>query len=267
MKISFIILTWNSEKYIAGCLRALILEAERSFLSYEIFLVDNGSKDKTVPIVAAFKEAFPDKINPIFLDRNYGTTYPRNLALRKATGEFVCIMDSDVELGGDILIRLIQALEKNPDAAIIAPKLLYPNGNLQKSTDSFPTILSKIKRYFFLKRIEKQEEKQKKTNCVFPVQYAISAMWVIKRTAIDRIGFLDENIFYSPEDVDYCYRMWQANQQVLYHANVEAVHHTQEISRGLKLNAAFFNHIKGLCYYFFKHRYFLFPQEFRAKSR
>ena len=64
---------------------------------------------------------------------------PANLALRKARGKFICIMDSDVELGQDVLNQLIQGLEKNPGAGMIAPKLLYPDGNLQKSIDSFPT--------------------------------------------------------------------------------------------------------------------------------
>ena len=257
MDLSFIILTWNSEKYITACLKSLILEAERSCLVYEIFLVDNGSKDRTAPIVAAFEVAFPDKINSIFLDKNHGTTYPRNLALRKARGKFICIMDSDVELGQDVLNQLIQGLEKNPGAGMIAPKLLYPDGNLQKSIDSFPTVLSKIKRYFFLKQIEKREAKQNRTSGIFPVQYAISAMWMIKRAVLDRIGLLDENIFYSPEDVDYCYRIWRSGYQVIYHADASAIHHTQEISRGFKLTRATISHARGLIYYFIKHRYVL----------
>jgi len=255
MDLSFIILTWNSKKYIGPCLRSLMLEAERSGMEYEIFLVDNGSKDGTISILKAFHGTFPARIKPIFLGRNHGTTHPRNLAIRKATGRFICIMDSDVELGQGILDRLTRELDQNQTAGMIAPKLFYPSGNLQKSTDAFPTVLSKIKRYLFLRRIEKREERQRQREGVYPVLYAISAMWMIKRAAMDRIGLLDEKIFYSPEDVDYCYRMRQAGYQILYHADVAAIHHTQEISRGFKINKATISHIRGLFYYFRKHRY------------
>lgn len=257
MDISFILLTWNSDEYINGCLRALILEAEQSRLVYEILLVDNGSMDQTVPIIEAYKDAFSEKVHSVYLRRNMGTTYPRNLALRKATGNFICIMDSDVELSRGIIQKLTQAIKNNPAAGMIAPRLVYPNGQLQKSTDAFPTITNKVKRYFFLKLIEKREERQKKRGGIFPVEYAISAMWVIKRAALSRVGLLDENFFYAPEDVDYCLRMWQAGYRILYHADAVAVHHTQEISRGFRINGATLNHIKGLAYYFIKHRYFL----------
>jgi len=89
------------------------------------------------------------------------------------------------------------------------------------------------------------------------VDYAISAVWVIKKEVLKIVGLLDENIFYSPEDVDYCLRLWKAGYKIIYEPRVPVIHHTQEISRGFKLNSAMLNHIKGLIYYFRKHGYFL----------
>lgn len=264
MDISFVILTWNSEKYIKACLENIILEVEKNNLDYEIYIVDNGSNDKTVDIINTFMERFPGKIRPIYLDRNMGTTYPRNLALKKATGKYLCIMDSDVELGNATIYNSIKTLETESDVGIVAPKLIYPNGKLQKSTDNFPTLISKIIRFFFLKRIEKKERENNDYKGIFPVDYAISALWFFKKQLLEKVGLLDEEIFYSPEDVDYCLRVWKSGFKVVYNGEVASVHHTQEISRGFRLNKAFISHIKGLIYYFIKHRYFLRSPSFRT---
>ena len=68
------------------------------------------------------------------------------------------------------------------------------------------------------------------------VDYAISAFWVIRRNAFERVGLFDEKIFYSPEDVDYCIRMWSAGYKITYVPKAEVVHDAQELSRGFKLS-------------------------------
>jgi GT2 family glycosyltransferase len=78
---------------------------------------------------------------------------------------------------------------------------------------------------------------------------------MLPRTTIERVGLLDENFFYSPEDVDYCLRVWMAGLSILYNPHVTAIHHTQELSRKFTINSAFLSHVNGLFYYFRKHRY------------
>jgi GT2 family glycosyltransferase len=87
------------------------------------------------------------------------------------------------------------------------------------------------------------------------VDYAISAFWLMRREVFEKVGPLDERIFYSPEDVDYCLRVWQAGFGVRYEPAVHAVHDAQEISRGFKMAGFTLRHAKGLAYLFLKHRY------------
>jgi len=264
--ISFVLLTWNSEDYIEKCLNSIFKAFIVSKFSYEIFIVDNGSIDNTVKILEFFKNKYPEFIKLIFLDKNTGTTYPRNLALKKASGQYVCIMDSDVEIFPGAIDKLIKNLDRQTDIGLSVPKIVYPNGKLQKSTDVFPTITRKFYRYLFLKKIESSEASKITPKSLTEVDYAISAIWLLKRKVITEIGFLDENIFYAPEDVDYCIRIWKAGYKVVYDNSISVIHHTQEISRGFKINKAFISHIKGLLYYFIKHRYFLRPPSFRIKT-
>jgi GT2 family glycosyltransferase len=257
MDISYVLLTWNSGKYIGKCLDSIFDDLEGRNRSFEIFISDNGSSDDTVPIIRSFQERYPNCIHLTCLGKNTGTTYPRNLALKQAKGRYIVIMDSDVELGKGIAAGLINLLKSDSRIGLAVPKLFYPSGSLQKSTDAFPTVFRKLFRYFFLKAIEKREDRLAGKTSPYPVDYAISALWMMKREVLETVGLLDENIFYSPEDVDYCLRVWQAGYRIVYHPQLSAVHHTQEISRGLRISAATLNHIKGLIYYFKKHRYFL----------
>lgn len=265
MDLSFVLLTWNSRRYIEDCLNSLIRDVFRTTSSFEIHIVDNGSSDTTVDCLEGFQKLYPDRIRPVYLDRNTGTTYSRNLALRKATGRVILVMDSDVEVPDGAIGALISSLTRHPEAGIVAPRLVYPSGRLQKSTDSFPTLFSKAYRYFFLRSMEKREAMEERSTAVREVDYAISAVWAMRAEMLSAVGLLDEKIFYAPEDVDYCIRAWKAGYRVLYDPSVTFIHHTQEISRGLKLNAATLHHVRGLLYYFMKHRYIIRKPRFAGE--
>lgn len=255
MDISFVILTWNSFNHIGRCLDSITATMGKGQLQYEVFVVDNGSTDGTPNLIRAYRDSSPAVFKSIFLKKNMGTTYSRNLAIQQARGDVVVIMDSDVELFDGTVEKLAEVIKNDGKAGLVAPKLFYGNGMLQKSTDNFPTLWNKVLRYFFLKAIEKREERALPDSSMECVDYAISALWAIRRDVIAKVGTLDEKIFYAPEDVDYCLRIWKAGYRVVYVPGVAAIHHAQEISRGLKINKATVNHILGLLYYFRKHRY------------
>ncbi len=260
---SFVLLTWNSERYVEKCLRSILSALKSTDLKYEVFIVDNGSQDNTVSILKRLELINPSAIKTIFLQYNTGTTYSRNLALKQTSGQYICIMDSDVEIFPGVLEKLIHHLCTRADAGLCVPRIIYPSGKRQKSTDVFPNLMRKIQRYFFLRSIEAKEAVEDDVQHICEVDYAISAMWVFKRSLIDKIGLLDEKIFYAPEDADYCLRIWKAGYKILYDTHVTIIHHTQEISRGFKFNKAFINHVKGLVYYFIKHRYFIVSPDFK----
>ncbi len=255
MKLSIIILTWNSATHIKACLRSIFNHVVPGIPSCEIFVVDNGSQDNTTSIIKQFQEEFPGYIESILLLANHGTTYSRNLALKKATGDYVAIIDSDVILPRDAVAGLLEVLDSSPDIGLVVPRLTYKDGRFQKSTDAFPTLLTKLNRYFFLKRMECREDNTRPERRT--VDYAISAFWLMKQSIVDEVGLLDENIFYAPEDVDYCLRIWKAGYKIVYVPSCVVIHDAQEISRGFRMNRAFLEHAKGLLYFFSKHRYWL----------
>lgn len=267
--ISFVILSWNSKKYLSKCVDSIVAAFRQSPLSYEILILDNGSRDGSSELLSELAAAHPDRLSVTYQSTNLGTTRSRNILFKMARGSFVCVMDADVEVQDGVLDHLIPMLQRDQQLGLVVPRILYPSGAWQKSFDRFPTMLDKINRFLRLRKIE-QDEAKRFSNITsmlpFTIDYAISAFWLMRRSLLEEIGGLDEKIFYAPEDVDFCLRVWQAGYRIVYAPAVFVVHYTQEISRGFKLNRAKFSHMKGLAYYFAKHGYLFRRPHFRKEN-
>lgn len=254
MDFSVVVLTFNSETYIEKCLRSLVSGFDSISASYEVFVIDNGSSDKTLSIIEEVKADSRENIILIAFDHNTGTTYSRNQGLKRAQGDKVIIMDSDAYVNRDTLSGLSQYLDDHSECGLVVPGLTYPDGRFQMNTDNFPTMWHKARRFFFLKVIEEEQAVLKAEAA--SVDYAISAFWMFTRDLLKEVGYLDERIFYSPEDVDYCIRVWLSGKEIHYLPQYSMVHDAQELSRvkGLRVNKFTVSHAKGLLYLFLKHR-------------
>ena len=255
--ISFIILTWNSEKYLPRCLESVTGKCKEEGIDYEIIIIDNGSSDATCSILDAYKLDLPDQVHLIYLDSNRGTTYTRNLGLKKAKGQYIFILDSDTEFDQGSLKEVLRILALNEQIGIIAPRLLLPDGSIQNSVKRFPTFwhkIMKIPKILFGTRIADADFYK-----TFPfeeevfVDSAISACWFLRRELLEDVGLLDESIFYSPEDLDYCFRVREKGKGILYSPYFTILHHTQQISHKRPFSKVSLSHFAGLLYYYRKH--------------
>lgn len=263
MDISVVILTFNSAKTIERCLESLHASLESLNLEYEVLVVDNGSSDGTLALLERLQTVFGERLDVNALKDNLGTTVSRNMALRKAGGHHVIVMDSDAYVESDSIIALRNHLLANDTCGMAVPAMTYADGRYQISCDQFPTLWRKCQRFFGLKQLEDGAADKRQPSG--PIDYAISAFWMFPRSVMEKVGYLDERIFYSPEDVDYCIRIWQAGYSIHYSDQVSVIHDAQEISRPkglLGINRFTLSHIKGLFYLFIKHRYMWRPLRF-----
>lgn len=254
MDVSAVVLSFNSLRYIQTCVESLMSSYDKCGVRGDVFVVDNGSVDGSVQALKSLQKRFGETLHVEYLPHNTGTTRSRNLALRQCTGQSVLILDSDAYMNASALRDLLAYQSAHPEAGLVAPKLTYPDGRFQLSVDVFPTIVRKFERLLSLRSMEQRGMPA----ATGPVDYAISACWMLSRRAITATGLLDERIFYSPEDVDYCIRVWAAGFQVHYLPDTTVVHDAQEISRpkGIRsINHFTIRHAKGLAYLFWKHRY------------
>lgn len=253
MLLSAVILSFDSAAHLETAVRSLAAECARLGGPCEVVVVDNGSRDGSVALLRRLEGEFASLLRVIRLPVNLGTTVSRNMALRGARGRFVLVMDSDVEVPAGCLAALLPRLAASPRIGILAPRLVHRDGRPQLSADMFPTLTRKLARFFGLRRIEAalpggQDGPRR-------VDYAISAFWLMRREVLERVGLLDERIFYSPEDVDYCLRVWAAGYEVVLDDAATAIHDAREVSRGLRNPRFLVSHALGLAYLFAKHRY------------
>lgn len=260
-KISFVILTWNSAQTIETCLQSIAQVCGNQNIPYEILVVDNGSTDNTVDIVLRNIGMIP--IHLIRLPKNRGTTYSRNLALHKASGDIICVIDSDAVLLEGNIRDVAGILYDDPSIGILAPKLILTDGTVQHSVRKFPSAFGKFSRIpaiiFKLRLPNSDHYPDFPFSRLTDVDYAISACWFFRREILDVVGYLDERIFYSPEDVDYCIRSWEKEKRIVFYPDFTVLHHVQRITHKSFFSRIALSHLFGLVYYFLKHRYISKP--------
>lgn len=269
IKIAFVILTWNSEKYISNCIKSIL---NLNFSYIYILIVDNGSVDTTTKILENLKSNKKYiHLNLIKLTNNLGTTISRNLAIKnvKDKVDYICILDSDTIINQNAVEHMIILLNENKKNGIVGPIMKSLDGTIQPSGRNIPTLTAKFLKilpFSFMKKIGENLEKidiKYNDNNVLKVGYLMSACWVIKVEVINKIGLLDEKIFYAPEDVEFCLRAWINGYNVLYDKNVEIIHEWQRISRKKLISKHNWEHIKGLIYLFFKYKYIFSTKKFK----
>ena len=254
--ISFIILTWNSEKYIKKCLRSI---DEITRFNTKIYVIDNGSQDGTVSLLNQMKDQLLHAhFERILLASNSGTTVSRNLGLKKACkdSQYICVLDSDTIVNESAMTQLLEILSTDPTIGIVGPVLQGMDASIQNSGRAIPTLSLKLLKVLPSKKLREREirkEQIPKKQDVTNVGYLMSACWVMPASLIQEIGFLDENIFYAPEDVEYCMRTWRYGYRVCYVKNASIIHVWQRLSRKKVFSKHNWEHVKGLLYLF--HRY------------
>lgn len=218
--LSVIVVTWNTRELVLSCLRSL--EGAIGNLSAEIFVVDNGSGDGTV---TAVRHAFPEVV-VVANERNLGFARANNKALRRAAGTYVLLLNTDILLKKDTVTTLIDFMGKNPLAGMAGAQLLNADGSKQNSFDNFPTLLSEGFNKSLLRILFPGRFPSKRITTFSPreVESVLGACVLVRREAIEAVGFLDEDYFFFMEETDWCYRMREKGWKVYIVPDAQAVH-------------------------------------------
>ncbi len=260
-KTAFVVIAWNSEAYIKKCVESVLsLECER----LDLFVVDNGSTDET-PAILAEIEKEDARLHVITEERNLGTTVSRNEALRRISPDtaYICILDSDTVVNQPAFESMAEVLG-DETIGVVGPTMANSSGTEQLSGRVLPTLGLKLKKAVPFGKVSEKAHATEKHETpiedgVQDVGYLLSACWLMTKHTLDKVGLLDEKIFYAPEDVDWCLRCHKADLRVVRCHDAHIVHEYQRLSHKKLLSKSNFEHVKGLAHYFRKHGYVFKP--------
>jgi len=135
--VSILIVNWNTRELVLSCLDSLPDAAGDA--SCEVIVVDNGSVDGSADALEERRE-----ITLIRNACNLGYAAAVNQAYRRSTGDFVLLLNSDVDLTPDALSALARFLAEDPTAAGVAPLYVNPDGSPQPFHFRFPTFTTTL---------------------------------------------------------------------------------------------------------------------------
>jgi len=226
-RISIIIVVWNARAYVLECLETLFSYAHG--LPLEVIAVDNDSKDGAPEAIA---ERF-QQVRLIRNGQNLGFAKANNIGIRASTGEYLCLVNSDVSFVEDCLSPMVDFMEANPGIGIVGPQMLVPPAkDVARSTMRFPTIWNTLTRYMGMDvLLPNSKLSGALLNSDFDhratrdVEVLNGWFWMIRRSALSTVGLLDEQFFMYGEDVDWCQRFHKAGQRVVFFAGAKALHY------------------------------------------
>ncbi len=203
MDISVIVVSHNTRELTLECLAA-IFETIRG-ISFEVWVIDNNSTDGTVEAV---RERYPT-INVIENSKNLGFAAANNQALRRMNGRYALLLNTDTLLTNGAVKELYDFMEAHPGAGMACGQLLNQDGSKQNSIANFPTLLTLLCNETLLRIVMpgRFPSKRKEYEAPLKVDSCIGACLIVRKEAMDKVGFLDERYFFFMEETDWAYRM------------------------------------------------------------
>jgi len=220
LDISFVIVNWNTRNLLLKCLKSVYQTAVN--LTFEVWLVDNASTDGSV---SAVRKAYPG-VQIIQNSRNLGFAAANNLAFAEMRGRYAVLINTDAQLKAGAVGTLFVFMEETPDASMVCGQLLNEDGSKQNSIAPFPTLLSLISNETLLRLLfpQKYPSKRQHYQTPIPVDSCIGACIMVRKSAMDRVGLLDERYFFFLEETDWAYRMKLAGWKIYFVPGAEIIH-------------------------------------------
>lgn len=211
----------------------LSIEAQKQS-DWEVIVVDNASTDGSMEMV---KKTFP-WVRTIANKENMGFAAGNNVGIRVAKGQYIMLMNSDAELYVNFpLTEILEYMDVHKDVGIVSPKVVLRDGSLdnachrgEPSPWNALTYYSGLERMFgytpLLNRIVGgYHQTWKSHNTIHDIDACTAAAIIVRATAIDEVGLLDEQFFMYGEDLDWCLRFKKGGWRIVFYPHVHVLHH------------------------------------------
>lgn len=210
-----------------------------------LYLIDNSPTDALRQIVSSPRVIY------VHCRQNIGFGAAHNIALRSVMhhSTYHLVLNPDVYFDSPVIPELQAFMDANPDVGLVMPKVLNPDGTLQRLCKLLPSPWTLITRNFLPPLAEREnftyELQFTDYQRLLDVPFLSGCFMFLRMSVLESAGLFDERYFLYAEDLDLCRRIHQHARTVYYpHA---VIYHDQEKAKGL-----LFHKIRSLSQYFNK---------------
>jgi GT2 family glycosyltransferase len=198
LDVAVVIPNLNGEGVLASCLTAL--DAAAGALRVRSVLVDNASSDQGVAMV---RRDFPDVL-VLANEENQGFAKACNQGGKAVESRYVLLLNNDVTLSEASLMAMVAYADAHPGVGAVTPLMCWPDGRPQGPRLGWRGLL--------------QEEAVR-------LSFAPGTCLLLRRDALDAIGWLDEAFFFYNEDLDLSWRLTKVGWGIVCLRGVRVQHH------------------------------------------
>lgn len=238
MRLSIIIVNYNVRHFLEQALGSVRRALQG--IEAEVWVVDNNSVDDSVRMV---QEKFPE-VRLIINRDNPGFAVANNQAIRQSTGEYVLLLNPDTLVEEDTFTKCLAFMDSHPEAGALGCKLIDGTGKfLPESKRGFPSpwvafcktfgLSTVFPKSAFFNRYYLGYLDADQTN---EVDVLAGCFMFMRRSALDKSGWLDEAFFMYGEDIDLSYRIMQAGYKNYYFPETKIIHYKGESTKKGSLN-------------------------------
>lgn len=262
--LAIVIVNYNVCDLLQACLRSVY--ASQGEIEFEVCVVDNNSDDESITMV---QEEFP-KTKIIANDENLGYPTANNQGLRllgvvaeneEDRPRYCLLLNPDTEVPSNAFSFLVAYLDDNAEVAVVGPKLVLLNGNLDLACRrAFPSPEVSAYRMMGLNRLFPGSPRFARYNMTYlpvdqiaEVDSVVGAFMMVRVEAIDQIGLMDERFWMYGEDLDWAKRMKDSGWKVIYNPEVSVLH----VKRASSQNSqrAQIEFYRAMLIFYYKHYY------------
>lgn len=225
--VRVIIVSWNAKADLRACLASLA-DSSTDMSRVEIVVVDNASSDGSADMV---RNEYPH-VHLRETGANLGFSGGNNVALADNRCDYVFLLNSDAMLPKGGLDTLLEWADVTPDAGLIGPKVINPDGTLQFSCRRWPTPQAGLFRNVYLGKLFPQNQPaadylMRDFDHASPldVDWLSGCAMLMRRACLEQVGPLDDKTFFMYcEDMDWSLRVHEAGWRVVYAPVIDVIH-------------------------------------------
>lgn len=218
MKLSVIIVNYNVKYYLEQCLCSLYRALTN--VQAEVFVVDNASSDDSQSYITG---RFP-RLTYLYNEENVGFARANNQAICQARGEFLLLLNPDTVLPESTLTEVLSFMDEHPRAGAAGVKMITADGSfLPESKRGYPSPMTSLWKLTGIHRLFPRSARfdgyylsHLNEDAIHRIDVLAGAFMLLRRTALDACGLLDEDFFMYGEDIDLSCRIVQAGFENYY---------------------------------------------------